>query len=202
MQKLRTFLVAVSIGSSAAPVFAQSLVTFEEVPRHPSNFAVRVETSGPLAFSSLLCDPVCGSAGVPVLDASTLYAGIDLSASGPMAASVSDGLAVWAKDGGVFTFHSAYLGMSHPFDAPRIVANAVGRDGQTYSKVLHLDQSSREIEFGWNNLDSISFSVDIQTGHVIIDDILVSVVPEPSAALLLILGITGVAIARSRRSDA
>lgn len=202
MQIAKAIAAAACLVTSSLAISGQSLVTFEEVPRHPSNFAVRVDSSGPLTFSSPLCDPICGPAGIPVQDASTLYANFDLSASGPMAGIVSDGLSFWASDGNLFSLHSAYLGMSHPFDSPEIAVTGYARGGAVYLQDLHLGQSAEMITFDWSNLEAIRFSVQIQAGHVVIDDILVSVVPEPSTAVLLLFGVACVAGFRHRQSDA
>jgi hypothetical protein len=178
--------MALCVNASASVV-----VTFEEIPRHPSNFAVRVPTLDPLAFASPLCDPVCIDAGVAVMDTSELYGHIDLSASGPMGGILSDWLRISRIGGGFFDFESAYFGQTNMTSTVLVVV-----EGYSEGSLLHTTslgpsrQAASLVDFGWANVDLVSLRVFNGDGYVTIDDIAVSVseVPAPGTLLLVMTG--------------
>ena len=183
-----------------------ALITFDEVLKDPANLGVRVSQLGPVEFGDLECDPTCERTGALVMDISALYGDIDLSASGPMGALVSDYTDIRLTSGGTFNFTSAYFGMTHPFETRSIVVTGL-RDGvQVYSQSLFPTQSAERVDFGWRNVDRVEFDVRFGTGYLTIDDIdlRVNQVPEPGTGALAAIAalFLGACAVRTRRSTA
>jgi hypothetical protein len=184
------------------------LVTFDEVDTASTDEVVCTESSGGMRFNQL--SPVKCSGSIGVYNATAIYGQYDMTESGPNAGLIQRyPYDIHPDAGGRFSFDYVYLAaIAAAFkiegirDGEVVNSFSIGSAdpyGDSFSSL-----TAQRFDFGWKDLDSISFSTYWINSYFFMDNLgYTPVVPEPSAYLLALVGLAvlGAAQSRWRKSD-
>lgn len=204
MKKIFNSIVSISLLFLCLEASAD-VITFENIPSNPSNFAVRVASIGPILFSST-SGTGGGGGGIAVADISALYNHINLSGNGPMGGLLDQTLTLTAVGGATFSFQSAYFGLTNPFDTSPKGFAAIGSLNGV--EVYNQDFSMAGLfNFNWGPVDTVYLGQFNNPGYSTIDDItytMTAAVPEPGTYAMLMagLGLMGFMVRRRKNEQA